>query len=347
MQKFKVLHIIKTMDIGGAERIVFELSKHLVHKYDITILSSGGIFCVQLENLGVKCINRNIADYNSLQKIIGVYKIIKDVLSSESFQIVHTHHRIFQFLTQICIGKNTSVYNAHNVFLDFNQLILFQKVLISCSNFVKNSSRDLLSKKYSQVVINNGVDKITKSTASISELVFVGRLTKEKGIVNLLSAIELLIKENSSFKLKIVSRQNSIINEELIKSLRLEKNVTFYNPTIDLKSIYAKSGILVLPSEVPEGLPVSILEAMVNNVLVLSTNVGGISEILHDKRTGFILENSQPETIKNKLKEITNEYSETEIEKIKNNAAKLVNQNYSLQKMIKEYDQVYSKYLEI
>lgn len=347
MGKTKILYIIKTMDIGGAERIVYELSKHLVFKYDITILSSGGIFCDELEKFGIKCINRNINNYNTPLKLFKIYKNIKEVISSDSFQIIHTHHRILQFLVQIYIGKNKSVYTSHNFFVDFKQFFLFPKILISCSTYVNDFSRDLISKNTIRLVINNGINKITKSMAPLTQIVYIGRFTKEKGIFNLLKAFELLKKSEHPFKLKLVGRQDSTINIALLKSLKLENDVTFYKPTIDLKYIYYNSGILVLPSEVPEGLPISILEAMANNVLVVSTNIGGISEILNDKITGFVLRNSEPETIAIKIEEIIKNYSDNKIKRIKYNAAQIVNKNYSLKKMIEEYDKVYSKILEV
>jgi len=69
-------------------------------------------------------------------------------------------------------------------------------------------------------------------------------------------------------------------------------------PSVDVRVLtrmYQKADIFFLPSRW-EGAPLTILEAMSFGCIVISTNVGGISEIVEDGVSGFLLSNDQPDS---------------------------------------------------
>ncbi|PYL05575.1 MAG: hypothetical protein DME34_11100, partial [Verrucomicrobia bacterium] len=69
-------------------------------------------------------------------------------------------------------------------------------------------------------------------------------------------------------------------------------------PSVDVRVLtrmYQKADIFFLPSRW-EGAPLTILEAMSFGCIVISTNVGGISEIVEDRVSGFLLSNDQPDS---------------------------------------------------
>jgi glycosyltransferase involved in cell wall biosynthesis len=69
-------------------------------------------------------------------------------------------------------------------------------------------------------------------------------------------------------------------------------------PSVDvrvLRRMYEQADVFFLPSRW-EGVPLTILEAMSFGCIVISTNVGGISEIVEDRTSGFLLSNDQPDS---------------------------------------------------
>lgn len=97
-----------------------------------------------------------------------------------------------------------------------------------------------------------------------------------------------------------------------IQNLGLEEDVTLTGYIRDARE-YIKAFDLFLLSSIKEGLPYSILEAGYAEVPVISTNVGGISEIIQNNYTGFLIHPSRPQEIKHVLTYIDEHSGEARI----------------------------------
>ena len=82
-RKNNILHISRTMDIGGAERIVYQLSSDLQDEFDsVHVASTGGLWEPELETRGIN--HHKIQDIDSknpltvLKLLLTIYQIIKD-----------------------------------------------------------------------------------------------------------------------------------------------------------------------------------------------------------------------------------------------------------------------------
>ena len=75
---------------------------------------------------------------------------------------------------------------------------------------------------------------------------------------------------------------------KIIKKYKLEKRFEFIKKikNKDLKKYYGESSVFVLPSYV-DSFPYSLLEAMINKCAIISTNIGGIPEIINNEITGY------------------------------------------------------------
>ena len=73
-------------------------------------------------------------------------------------------------------------------------------------------------------------------------------------------------------------------------TLGLENNITFFPFTDEPNYIFERLDITVLPSLYKEGLPNVLLESMSMGVPVISSNIGGVSEIVIDGETGLMVE---------------------------------------------------------
>jgi glycosyltransferase involved in cell wall biosynthesis len=124
------------------------------------------------------------------------------------------------------------------------------------------------------------------------ELLYIGRLSIEKGIDILLESCAYLVKLGEEFHLRIVgSGPKELAYRNLCHDLNLENKVTFLGtrPRNELGSIYRSAHLLCVPS-ISEPFSIVTIEALVSGVPVIGTNVGGIPFIVEDGVTGLIVE---------------------------------------------------------
>jgi len=164
---------------------------------------------------------------------------------------------------------------------------------------------------------------------------FVGRLTPEKNVVNLVIAFDNLIRSYKvDAKLFIIGDgilRNKI--EEIIERRNLQDYVKIVGwvPREKLLSYYHLFKILVLPSY-SEGLPYVVLEAMACGVPVLTSSVGSLPYIVKEGITGFLLESPSASSIAKKLAIIIQD--EEKLEKVRKTSYLYVKKNFSSENII-------------
>jgi glycosyltransferase involved in cell wall biosynthesis len=177
---------------------------------------------------------------------------------------------------------------------------------------------------------------------------YVGALTQQKGIIQLLLAMNILKYINANMRLLIIG-DGPLKNQlsEMVRKLSLKNNVLFLGsvPHHHLPYYLNEMKLIVLPSLCGEGLPNVVLEAMACGTPVLATPVGGIPDIIKDNKSGFILTSTEPSKIATKINDILTKDLK-ELQKIVNNALNYINRNYRLQAAIKRYKLI-SKYLKV
>ena len=131
------------------------------------------------------------------------------------------------------------------------------------------------------------------------KLLFVGRVEEAKGISELLHAAELLHKRGFSFELKIVG------GGPLLEAARSRVTavaglpVEVVGPISDkrqLAALYETSDIFMLPTH-HEGFPRVLYEAMIKSMLVVTTPVGGIPELMKDGKNCLLVPVEDPERL--------------------------------------------------
>ena len=128
---------------------------------------------------------------------------------------------------------------------------------------------------------------------------YVGRLSPEKGSMNFVHSIPLLLQKNNSLKFILIG--DGSLRESIEKYLQ-ENNLDDFVHIAgwvqhdDLPKYLNNLKLIVLPSYT-EGLPNIMIEAMACGTPVLATPVGSIPDVIKDKETGFLLNNNSPESI--------------------------------------------------
>jgi len=219
----------------------------------------------------------------------------------------------------------------------YSLLKTYKKVdLFVCpSNFLENKL--LLSKEYYKgktKTIHNFINKEKFSGNSRNEdsyIVFVGRLSKEKGIENIAGAAKLLPEYNF-----VVAGSGP--DEDMLKDIPNVSLAGFLTGD-ELTALMGNAKVLLLPSVCYENCPLSILEAHALGVPVVTMNRGGMAELVKDGVTGTLVNEPTPEGIALKLKEtIENDtYYNTLKENCKNEKDNILSiENYA-DILIKEY----------
>ena len=131
-----------------------------------------------------------------------------------------------------------------------------------------------------------------------SYYVYLGRLSKEKGVETLLKAAS----EHSNFKLKVIGDGHLRTNlEERYSSANIE--FIGYRKWDEIKQILGKARFMVLPSECYENNPLSIIESFALGTPVLGASIGGIPELVNSTN-GMLFRAGDSEDLSNKIDEM-------------------------------------------
>jgi len=176
------------------------------------------------------------------------------------------------------------------------------------------------------------------------DIVFAGRLTKNKGIMLLLEAMKKIKNQTLNIRMIIVGAgplENKIKN--FIKNNKLEKNIEFagWLPSMeDVARIYNQSKIFVMPS-FNEGGPRVNLEAMACKTAVITTRVGLMPDIVRDGENGLFTD-WNPQDIAEKIVLLLKD--DDLRKKMAENGYQTV-QQFERKKMIKNYAETYQNLL--
>lgn len=176
------------------------------------------------------------------------------------------------------------------------------------------------------------------------DLISVGRHHWKKGYNVALDACKLLKEQQISFSYIIVAA--GIVSEELLfqrNQLDLENEVIFLNSMKQaaLFELMQKSDVLLLPS-LEEGIANVVLEAMALGVPVISTDCGGMAEVIKQGETGWLVPVRNPQAIANALVKVLNTSLEKHQE-ITSNAHAFVKEQFNAEKVIEQFNDLYEE----
>jgi len=179
-----------------------------------------------------------------------------------------------------------------------NQLVDLVDTYIVLSNFAKNKLEQA-GVPLNQIVIKPNfitTDDNTKLLSKNERAVFIGRLSFEKGILN-------LIEDWSSINYPLYIIGTGPLEGKAKELSKSNKNITFLGnmENTKVKEFLAESSFLVFPSTWYEGMPITILEAMSVSLPVIATNLGPRNEMIQNGVNGFLYENGNSKEFKEKV----------------------------------------------
>jgi len=179
----------------------------------------------------------------------------------------------------------------------------------------------------------------TKERKYQKQIIFAGRLSKEKGIFNLLEMskklpqdIHLLILGSGPEEEKIKNFAKSHTNIHVMGYIPRERTI----------SLIRGSDVLIQPSIV-EGISSTILEAMACKTPIITTNVGGNRELLIHDKSGIIVEPNSPQKMLDQSIDIINNQKKADL--LREEAFNQV-QKYDWSQVGKLYLKIYESLLQ-
>lgn len=344
MDKLKVLMIGPGRDVmGGISTVVnkyyeAKLDDKVDLKYIATMedgsklkklfvaISAYMKFCRSISKYDI--IHVHMASRNSYErKKVFINKAFK----SHKKVIIHLHGSEFHmFYDKECSKEKQK--EVRNIFSKADKVIVL-------SEEWKDYISKLCDPKNIEVVHNSVVISGTKSEMDNHNILFLGRLGTRKGVYDLLDCMEDIVKQVPNVKLYLAGDGEIENCRTIIEKRNLENNVELCGwISGDQKKEYMKKcAIFVLPSY-NEGMPMSLLEAMAYGMAVVTSNVGGIPQIMKGD-CGIMLDPGDIDKMKQSLLELLTDKDRKQ--QLGTNAFKVINDRFNLDKNILKVISIY------
>lgn len=189
--------------------------------------------------------------------------------------------------------------------------------------------------------VDTSLFRVEKPLSQRQQIVaYIGRLSKEKGVLEFVQAIKLLSGQDTIHFLIIgdgPAREQ--ISHQLAKEQEAGKvKLLAWLPPHKVAIWLNEAKLLLIPSYT-EGLPTILLETMSCGTPVLATPVGSIPQLIKDEKTGFILEDNSPESI---ARGIIRALNHAKLEQIARNALQIIKEEYTYEAAVERYRTILS-----
>jgi glycosyltransferase involved in cell wall biosynthesis len=358
----KILQLIQKPQLRGAELFASQLSNHLNEAgHEVRIISLlPGTAELPFKGEVIKFNRQSLLrlfDVDGWKKLNDYIRNFKpDVVQAnagDTLKFAVLSKLIFRWKTPI-VFRNANLVSD---FVNSRAKRVFNKFLMSNVRYVISVSElcrlDLIKTynfdQHRTIAIPIGVEStneryvLPKDVKGFFEsarvLVNVASLVPEKNHQGLLQIVKRIVSRYSDVKVLIIGdgKLRGMLAEQ-ITQMDLTENVFLLGYRSDVLNILAHAKAMVLPSNI-EGLPGAILEAFACKIPVVAYNVGGISEVITHRQTGWLVEKSNEQSFIESIDELLN--NDSLVQSVTENAYKLVNDKFKNIRLAKAFAGVY------
>ncbi len=373
MSKLKVLYICPNGYMGGAERFVCNAARGHSESSKIRLtvfFFTDGEAVDECNRLGIET---HVLPFTfrmrNLGKLLKAILYLRVFINDGAFNIVHSTmpyaHLMACFATLFSpikriwfqhgpvggtLDKLANLFHVDRIY--FNSKYLESehlKMSLSSRNTSKHKfiNYGILENKAS----DTEVEKISSELRTFSEqklFLSAGRLCSWKGQDNLITAFLAASQKDSDFcnKAKLViigsaqtDRDKAFAKKlfDLVRENKAEDKVLFLGHQKNIQNYYHACDIFVHTSTIPEPFGLVVAEAMKNRCLVIGSNVGGVTDILKNRETGFSFDSTSSNATESLIPVLLETFAKSReqnlIDPIKENACKIIESNYSIKQM--------------
>ncbi len=356
--QIKILYVIGQLTIGGSERQLLELACNLnPQKFQVVVVSLTGQapLADTFRDAGcqVHLLKRETGGRFSV--LLDLYHLFHQIQPD----IMHAYGYASRAGIPIAwlFPKCKTVISIRTQ--PEWQLMFLDKILNSFADYLLTNSQRAWASLQSGFlrtvpckVIYNGIDlkkfdlELHNGTPPlpISQadrvICAVARLQPVKGLDVLLRAFARVVDVYNSVFLWIIGDGPELNNlKKLAHDLGINEKVIFWGEQTNVPRFLCHTEIGVLSSHV-EGMPNAILEYMAAALPIVSSNVGGIAELIHDHENGLLVSSNHPQELADALIRLLND---KELGKKLGQAGRMfVAENFDLKNMINATENVYN-----
>lgn len=339
----KILHVITRSDLGGAQSVVINLANSMCREHEITVIAGedGPMWDAldsKIRKIKIKEIVRSVSIVKDLK---ALYKLRK-LYTSINPDVIHLHSSKIGVLGRLAFPKEKTVYSVHG----FDSIRLAYRKFLPLEKLLKNRCKAIvLASNYDkQNIINEGIKDNLHiiyngvPTPEPEAGLFIEGVEEYEKVVMCIARISPQKRFESYVEIAKLLPQYAFVWIGAEKEYAdLPDNVFCLMGVPNAKKYIQLADIFVLPTNY-EGIPIVIVDALSYGKPVVSSDVGGISEIVLNDQNGYVVDNEDAvfaEKISHILgkDETYKEFSEK--------SSEIFHENLTLEKMIDEYTRVY------
>lgn len=352
----KILLVSTGLGMGGAEKQVCDLAdQFFLKKHEIQIIALTGELvlrpqqtAIQIEFLKMK---KNLLGfwraYFQLRKIVKAYQ--PDIVHAHMF-----HANIMSRLLRFTVSMPCLICSAHSTNEGGRLRMLVYRLSNFLSDVFTNVSQDAVNAFVKKKAVSagnikampNGIDITHFKKMGIKEektnfiFIAIGRLHIPKDYPNLLKAFSLLYHKKTHVRLWIVG--GGELEKELqslAQKLQINDRVKFLGQRTDVSFLLNQADAFVLSSR-HEGLPLSVIEAMACEKVVVATDCGGVKEVMDGN--GFLVNPQDSQALSQAMVACT-ELSVKKREQIGRASRQHVVNHYAIEKVSDKWLDLYQR----
>ena len=298
----KIIHVITAMGIGGAEKLLVNIINQQIQQHEVHLL-----YLKPIDDL-IHLLDKQV-QVQQIPLSVSVISKLKSYFLKVQPDIIHTHLGHADILGMWVARKlKAKVFcTMHNIYFKQNFVdilifrvykYLFKKLkanirVISISKSVEKHVINVLGlPKKQSFILYNAIPPIQLNKPKQEEkthtvnLLFIGRLVKQKSIKTLLDAIKFLKQKDVFLTIVGEGVLEKELKEYVVKN-EIENNVNFVGKQLNTNSYYQNADIFILPS-IWEGFGIVILEAFSTKTAVIASNIEGPSELITHQKNGLL-----------------------------------------------------------
>ncbi|MFV1871998.1 MAG: glycosyltransferase family 4 protein [Oleiphilus sp.] len=299
----KVMHVLSSLRVGGAERFVLDLSNIQKDSGDQVMIfacsSEETPLKEEAEKTGLQCLLTSGSRWADYKTVWGFFR------EGRGNKVIHIHSpfgiRFFLPLLPVFRLLGISlIYTRHGIAPlashKWRLIHRWARPFVSYVSFVSDAGKNVFAKTHGWSdsvlsTISNGVyvpKHVEKIASDKIRLGSVGRMVKlkaQKDLIQTVACLDDVLKEKVEIHFFGDGPESPALQEQA-KQLS-EGQAIFHGMELDRDKVFGQIDILVVCSE-QEGLSLAIMEAMARNIPVIATRVGDSPKLVIDDQTGFL-----------------------------------------------------------
>jgi glycosyltransferase involved in cell wall biosynthesis len=324
-QKQRVLYVIKSLRLGGAESILSDLVNRLAGTdIDLTVAHVLG----RDSGIGVR-IPEDAARLVHLGRRRWIWPVVLSMLIRRGkFSVIHIHSPLPGSVARLAVRSMrsarrpllvTTEHNSWNVYNRWTRAantltIRWDDRIIAVSEDARRSMTPAIAERTTVITHGVDIDSLRRASreqaghmepeirsADVPLIACVANLRPAKAHDVLIDALSLMKSRRIAFQCLLVgSGPQEAIVKRLIDDRDLNDCVTMLGTRADARDIIAESDMVVLSSHI-EGLPVVLMEAAALGTPIVTTAVGGIPDLFKNDHNALVVPPGDPEGLASAL----------------------------------------------